>query len=42
VERLLGYKEIGFDTLLVEMPAPYDRETMEALISEVKPVVSRS
>jgi alkanesulfonate monooxygenase SsuD/methylene tetrahydromethanopterin reductase-like flavin-dependent oxidoreductase (luciferase family) len=42
VERLLGYKEIGFDTLLVEMPAPYDRETMEALISEVKPAVSRS
>jgi alkanesulfonate monooxygenase SsuD/methylene tetrahydromethanopterin reductase-like flavin-dependent oxidoreductase (luciferase family) len=41
IERLLEYREIGFETLLVEMPAPFDRETMETLISTVKPAVSR-
>ncbi len=38
-ERLLAYRQVGFDTVLVEMPAPYDRETMEALITVVKPAV---
>lgn len=38
-ERLLAYREVGFDAVLVEMPAPYDRETMETLITVVKPAV---
>jgi hypothetical protein len=31
--------EAGFGTVIVEMPAPYDVETMERLIGEVKPMV---
>jgi alkanesulfonate monooxygenase SsuD/methylene tetrahydromethanopterin reductase-like flavin-dependent oxidoreductase (luciferase family) len=38
-ERFLAYHEVGFDTVLVEMPAPYDRETMEALAEVVRPAV---
>ncbi len=38
-ERLLAYGEVGFNAVLVEMPAPYDRETMETLITVVKPAV---
>jgi alkanesulfonate monooxygenase SsuD/methylene tetrahydromethanopterin reductase-like flavin-dependent oxidoreductase (luciferase family) len=38
-ERLLAYKQVGFNTLLAEMPAPYDEETMETLIGVVKPAV---
>lgn len=38
-ERMLAYREVGFHTVLVEMPAPYDRETMETLIGVVKPAV---
>ena len=38
-ERLLAYKRVGFHTLLAEMPAPYDEETMETLIRVVKPAV---
>jgi len=38
-ERLLAYREVGFHTVMVEMPAPYDRETMESLIEVVKPAV---
>ena len=36
---MAGYRAIGFDTFLVETPAPYDAETMELLIHEVKPMV---
>lgn len=38
-ERLLAYGEVGFHTVLVELPAPYDRETMEKLIEVVRPAV---
>lgn len=38
-DRLLGYRQIGFRTLLAEMPAPYDEETMETLIGVVRPAV---
>jgi alkanesulfonate monooxygenase SsuD/methylene tetrahydromethanopterin reductase-like flavin-dependent oxidoreductase (luciferase family) len=38
-ERMVGYHGVGFDTVLVEMPAPYDTETMEALVEVVKPAV---
>jgi alkanesulfonate monooxygenase SsuD/methylene tetrahydromethanopterin reductase-like flavin-dependent oxidoreductase (luciferase family) len=41
-ERVLAYREVGFNTVLVEMPSPYDRETMETLIEVVKPAVERS
>jgi alkanesulfonate monooxygenase SsuD/methylene tetrahydromethanopterin reductase-like flavin-dependent oxidoreductase (luciferase family) len=41
-EKMLSYRRVGFDTFLVEMPAPYDRETMEALIESVKPAVAAS
>jgi alkanesulfonate monooxygenase SsuD/methylene tetrahydromethanopterin reductase-like flavin-dependent oxidoreductase (luciferase family) len=41
-EKMVGYRGVGFDTFLVEMPAPYDRETMEALIESVKPAVAAS
>jgi alkanesulfonate monooxygenase SsuD/methylene tetrahydromethanopterin reductase-like flavin-dependent oxidoreductase (luciferase family) len=39
-ERMIAYRQVGFHTFLVEMPAPYDRETMNALIELVKPAVA--
>ena len=38
-ERLAPYVELGFRTILTEQPAPYDVETFERLIGEVKPLV---
>jgi alkanesulfonate monooxygenase SsuD/methylene tetrahydromethanopterin reductase-like flavin-dependent oxidoreductase (luciferase family) len=38
-ERIAGFKEIGFDTVISEMAAPYDSETLERLIGEVRPMV---
>jgi alkanesulfonate monooxygenase SsuD/methylene tetrahydromethanopterin reductase-like flavin-dependent oxidoreductase (luciferase family) len=38
-DRLLEYRAVGFTTAMVEMPAPYDRETLERLASEVRPRV---
>jgi len=38
-EKILGYVEAGFSTVIVEMAAPYDIETIERLIGEVKPLV---
>ena len=38
-DTMAGYRAIGFDTFLVETPAPYDTETMELLIDVVKPMV---
>ena len=40
-ERLLAYKEIGISTFIPEIPAPYDEETLERLIGEVKPIVDQ-
>jgi len=39
-ERMVAYRQVGFHTFLVEMPSPYDRETMHALIEVVKPAVA--
>ena len=39
-EIMAGYRKIGFHTFIVELPAPYDEETMESLIRDVKPMVS--
>ena len=36
---ILAYRAIGFHTFLVELPAPYDAETMETLVTVVKPMV---
>jgi alkanesulfonate monooxygenase SsuD/methylene tetrahydromethanopterin reductase-like flavin-dependent oxidoreductase (luciferase family) len=38
-ERLLPYVELGFTTVISEQPAPYDIETLERFVGEVKPLV---
>jgi alkanesulfonate monooxygenase SsuD/methylene tetrahydromethanopterin reductase-like flavin-dependent oxidoreductase (luciferase family) len=38
-ERMIACRDIGFATFLAEMAAPYDDETLERWIGEVKPVV---
>lgn len=38
-ETMIGYRRVGFHTFIVELPAPYDVETMETLINVVKPMV---
>jgi hypothetical protein len=41
-ERLLPQIELGFDHVYFDMPAPYDRETLERLVSDVKPLLERA
>jgi len=41
-ERLLPYVELGFTTIISEHPAPFDVETLERFIGEVKPLVERA
>jgi alkanesulfonate monooxygenase SsuD/methylene tetrahydromethanopterin reductase-like flavin-dependent oxidoreductase (luciferase family) len=38
-ERMVACRDIGFSTFLAEIPAPYDDETLERWIGEVKPMV---
>ncbi len=38
-EYLIARKEIGFSEAIAEMAAPYDVETLERFIGEVKPIV---
>ena len=38
-ETMLSYRKVGFHTFIAELPAPYDEETMDALINVVKPMV---
>jgi len=38
-DRIIAYRGAGFETVNVEVPAPYDEETIERLIGEVKPLV---
>jgi len=38
-ERMIERRELGFDTFLAEMAAPFDDETLERWIGEVKPMV---
>jgi len=40
-ERIAPYLELGFRTIISEVPAPYDVETLERLIGQVKPLVDR-
>ncbi len=41
VERLLAYRDIGINTFIPEIAAPYDDETLARLMGEVKPLVDR-
>ena len=38
-DRLRPYVELGFRTVISEQPAPYDIETLERFIGEVKPLI---
>ena len=38
-EKIVGYRRVGFHTFVNELAAPYDAETIERLITEVKPMV---
>jgi hypothetical protein len=38
-DRLRPFLDIGYRHFIVGFPAPYDAETMERLITEVKPMV---
>ena len=38
-DRLRPYIELGFTTVISEQPAPYDVETLERFIGEVKPLI---
>jgi F420-dependent oxidoreductase-like protein len=38
-EQIRARVDVGFSTMIVELPAPYDAETIERLIGEVKPMV---
>jgi alkanesulfonate monooxygenase SsuD/methylene tetrahydromethanopterin reductase-like flavin-dependent oxidoreductase (luciferase family) len=40
-ERMRERREIGFHTFIAEIASPYDRETLERWIGEVKPMVER-
>jgi alkanesulfonate monooxygenase SsuD/methylene tetrahydromethanopterin reductase-like flavin-dependent oxidoreductase (luciferase family) len=40
-ERLIEAKQIGFTEAIAELAAPFDDETIERLIGEVKPLVDR-
>jgi alkanesulfonate monooxygenase SsuD/methylene tetrahydromethanopterin reductase-like flavin-dependent oxidoreductase (luciferase family) len=40
-ERLAPYVELGFHTAITENPAPYDTESLERFIGQVKPLVDR-
>ncbi len=40
-DRLAPFVELGFHTVISEQPAPYDTETLERLIGEVKPLIER-
>ncbi len=41
-DRLRPYVELGFRTIISEQPAPYDVETLERFIGEVKPLVEKA
>ena len=40
-ERLAAFVALGFRTFTIEELAPFDRETLERLIGEVKPLLER-
>ena len=40
-ERMMAYLRVGFHAFIVESPAPYDVETLETLVHEVRSLVER-
>ena len=42
VEMLAPYIELGYRHLIDGFPAPYDRESMERLVGEVKPKLEQA
>lgn len=40
-ETIIPYRRLGFDTFVAELPAPYDHETMEHLVTTVKSMVEQ-
>ena len=40
-DKLRPYVDLGFRTVISEQPAPYDTETLERFIGEVKPMVEK-
>jgi alkanesulfonate monooxygenase SsuD/methylene tetrahydromethanopterin reductase-like flavin-dependent oxidoreductase (luciferase family) len=40
-DRLRPYVDLGFRTVISEQPAPYDVETLERFIGEVKPLIDK-
>ena len=41
-ERIRAFEALGFEAIMTWMPAPYDAETFERLIGEVRPLVDGS
>ena len=39
-QRIRDYVDAGIDTLITEFPAPFDVETIERLIGELRPMVA--
>jgi alkanesulfonate monooxygenase SsuD/methylene tetrahydromethanopterin reductase-like flavin-dependent oxidoreductase (luciferase family) len=40
-DKLRPYVDLGFRTVISEQPAPYDMETFERFIGEVKPLIEK-
>jgi alkanesulfonate monooxygenase SsuD/methylene tetrahydromethanopterin reductase-like flavin-dependent oxidoreductase (luciferase family) len=40
-DRLRPYVDLGFTTVISEQPAPYDMESIERFVGEVKPLIDR-
>ena len=38
-DKLRPYVDLGFRTVISEQPAPYDVETLERFVGEVKPLI---
>ncbi|HXG26970.1 MAG TPA: LLM class flavin-dependent oxidoreductase [Candidatus Binatia bacterium] len=41
-ETIIGFRKVGFDTFIGELPAPYDAQTIELLMQVVKPMVEQA
>jgi len=41
-ERMVAYRDLGFHTFIGELPAPFDPETIERWIGEVRAMVERA
>jgi alkanesulfonate monooxygenase SsuD/methylene tetrahydromethanopterin reductase-like flavin-dependent oxidoreductase (luciferase family) len=41
-EKMIACREVGIHTFISEMPAPYDEESIERWIVEVKPMVEQA